>query len=170
VFGEERRQGARRGAFGGVVGGVPAPTREGGEEEAPQTPSHRGGERGGRGRGRGRGGRGGRGDGGAGSHNPRPADASKPQKAPGAEDFPDLPPKEKAAQDTTEDKPKTLDFPISIKGKGTKPIDTNIPAESKATTEAVSSPRPGQLKQQESFGLGSPAAGKSWADQVEGAS
>ncbi|KAF2802296.1 uncharacterized protein BDZ99DRAFT_207791 [Mytilinidion resinicola] len=164
--GEEKRGAARRGAFGGVVGGVPAAREEGaGEEEAPSTPSHRGGERGGRGRGRGRGGRGGRGD--AANSTPHAAHTPKAQKPPGAEDFPDLPVKEKKAEDQAEDKPKILDFPI--KGKATK-LDTSVVAETKESKETVASPRPGQLKQQESFGLPSPAAGRSWADQVEGAS
>ncbi|KAF2494404.1 hypothetical protein BU16DRAFT_527530 [Lophium mytilinum] len=168
--GEEQRGGARRGAFGGVVGGVPAARSEDTrEDEAPSTPSHRGGERGGRGRGRGRGGRGGRGDAAASTphaeHTPKAQ--PKAQKPPGADDFPDLPAKQKKVEETAGEKPKILDFPI--KGKAAK-LDTNVATETKESKETVASPRPGQLKQQESFGLPSPAAGRSWADQVEGAS
>lgn len=168
--GDEKRVGSMRGAFGGVVGGVGgnAPRGEVAEEDnaPPSTPPHRGGERG-RGRGRGRGGRrGGRGDH---SNTPRSAAPAQSQKPPSASDFPDLP-AATAAKETTStiSQPKVLDFPI--KGKATNKNPTTSTTSQPAAVKAGEEPRPAPPRKQDSFGLPSPAAGKSWADQVEGAS
>ncbi|KAF2192849.1 hypothetical protein K469DRAFT_714860 [Zopfia rhizophila CBS 207.26] len=146
--GDERRRGAARGAYGGVAPSSRPEAAALGEDNAPDTPSHRGDR--GRGRGRGRGGRGGRGDHGG---TPKGEKArAEEQHPPSASDFPDLPPSSAAPSEPSEG-PKKLDFPI--KGK-TAEIKTSEPD------------RPG-VKKQNSFGLPSPAgAGKSWADQVEG--
>ncbi|KAF9729656.1 hypothetical protein PMIN06_003229 [Paraphaeosphaeria minitans] len=137
--GDERRRGAARGAHGGVAG----VTRTVGDEYALQ--QEEGNTSTTRGRGRGRGGRGGRG--GRVDHQ----DTAKNQEAqhpPSASDFPELPSASTGAAAKEAEAPKKLDFPIRTKTEDAK---------------ATEPERPG-IKKQESFGLPSPMAGKSWAD------
>lgn len=170
--GEERRRGAARGAYGGVAPMPRAPAGAdegagyggGGSEdwghqkyEGYGDDYHYGGRGGRGGRGRGRGGRGGRGGARGGAEfQIHGAAKQQEQHPPTASDFPELPGASKPPPEPTT--PKKLDFPIHLK--------TNSPEGKDAG--AGDAERPG-LKTQDSFGLPAVGAGKSWADQVEGA-
>jgi ribosomal protein L15 len=102
-----------------------------------------------RGRGRGRAGRGDRG--GRGDHQGGARKEHKAQQPPSASDFPELPSTSTVAPAKDTEAPKKLDFPIRTKTDDIKDIEPNQTG----------------IKKQESFGLPSPMAGKSWADQVD---
>jgi hypothetical protein len=179
--GEERRRGARRGAFGGVVGGnefardtaqhIPDPTEQWVQQQADlQQMEHQEAVRGrGRGsfegRGRGRGGRGGRGRGGGHHHEANGSGGNQgekkvqqpqqQQRAPTASDFPELPP-----ASAPKDRPSTnAPVPVILPGKSKKDKDT-LPQ----TTQDV----PSKSAEQDQDGPPSKPAGKDAQQDMEG--